>query len=86
MPNPSGFGDGSSGTVAMTQFNTALISGPNPALLDLSSLNIGPLSQVTDSYLIKASADGSHIYCVVLFDRPVHICNPERWTFRSPVY
>jgi hypothetical protein len=66
VPNPSGFKDGTSGTVAITESNTALISGSTAALLDLSSLNIAPESQVTEeSYLIKASADGSHIYTIL---------------------
>jgi len=66
VSNPSGFKDGTSGTIAITQSNTALISGPVAALLDLSSLNISPVSAVTEeSYLIKASADGSHIYAIV---------------------
>lgn len=63
VTNPFGLTGGSSVNVAITQSNTALISGTQYALLDLASLSFTPESQVpVSSSLVKASADGSHLY------------------------
>lgn len=64
VPNPNGYpGVGISGMVAITQSNTALISGALYSVLDLVSLDWTPESQLASpGYLLKASADGSHLY------------------------
>jgi len=60
---PWGF-NSDSGTVAITQSNVAVISGTQLALLDLSSLSTTSFGQAANPVLLKASADGSHIYCL----------------------
>lgn len=55
--NPYGYSD----IVAITQSNIALLGGNPDAALDLTSFSLTPENS-SSSFLVKASADGSHLY------------------------
>ena len=74
-----------SGGVAISKYNKALVTGSPNVEVDLSSLKVTPVLDLMGD-LVRASADGSHLYGVDLNDSggQVHSINPVTYSVQSP--
>ena len=77
--------DNQSGGIAITKYNKAIITGSPNVEIDLSTLKVTPILELWVN-LVRASADGSHLYGVVLNagSGQTYSIDPLTYSVKSP--